>query len=396
MTPTPSRHSGVEHGMENTALQQRYEKMKAYLQADPDNLALLADVTDLALAVGDNDTASQLSRHALAQQPDDPYVRFRHANTLMAQRDYAAADQQFQQLREGGIDNLAMDYNQAYAQLWLGRYQEAGELLKRVVDVAEHPAGSRVMLARCLHHQGQTEAALEQVEQELQTRPQDGDALGLASLLYLDQNDFSRAGVLAEQALQYQPRSLDAWVTAGTVALQQEAPERAQQCFDRALTLNHDDGRTWAGQAMVLLLQGNIAAAIPAFERAVAIMPDHLGSLVALAWACMLNQQPERARTLFEQVIEKNHNFAEGHGGLAVIAAMQGQRELAADHAEKAVRLDAGNMSGHLAKALLSGRIQDASSFSQFAQRLLSRQPIPGGGNMADMLKRLLQRQQQP
>jgi Tfp pilus assembly protein PilF len=94
----------------------------------------------------------------------------------------------------------------------------------------------------------------------------------------------------------------------------------------------------------------------------------------------------------FERALSLDRNFAESHGGRAVVAALQKRTDVARESASVALRLDPNCLSALYAKAILSGEIKDAASFRQFAEGVLQGQPAPGGGNMRDVLARMQRR----
>jgi Tfp pilus assembly protein PilF len=128
------------------------------------------------------------------------------------------------------------------------------------------------------------------------------------------------------------------------------------------------------------------------FEKAVANMPEHIGTWHALAWCQILMKDLDGAAANFERALSLDRNFAESHGGRAVVAALQKRTDVAGESASVALRLDPHCLSALYAKAILSGEIKDAASFRQFAEGVLQGQPAPGGGNMRDVLARMQRR----
>jgi hypothetical protein len=84
--------------------------------------------------------------------------------------------------------------------------------------------------------------------------------------------------------------------------------------------------------------------------------------------------------TSFENALALDRNFAESHGGLAVVFALQSQAHKAQEYAEVALKLDRNNISGRYAQALLSGEIKDTETLQRLARRLLSSRTTSVGG----------------
>lgn len=66
-----------------------------------------------------------------------------------------------------------------------------------------------------------------------------------------------------------------------------------------------------------------------------------------------------------------DRNFADTHGGLAVVKVQQGLREDARACVGRALRLDPENIPAKYATALLAGRIKDAADLRGFIEKIL-------------------------
>jgi Tfp pilus assembly protein PilF len=104
-------------------------------------------------------------------------------------------------------------------------------------------------------------------------------------------------------------------------------------------------------------------------------MPQHIGSWHGLAWCQLMRGDVEAARASFEAALVLDRNFGETHGGLAVIAALQGRKQEASEAIERAQRLDRSGLSARYAQALLDGNAQDAQALKALATRMLKGRP---------------------
>lgn len=136
-----------------------------------------------------------------------------------------------------------------------------------------------------------------------------------------------------------------------------------------ALQISPRDGRAWSAHAMADLLAGDLPTALAHFDNALATMPGHIGTCHGKAWAQLLSSDLPGAQRSFTSALDLDRNFAESHGGLAV--ALQVRTEEALQHIERALRLDAFNLSGRHAQAIFGGEIRDLESFQVLAKRLL-------------------------
>jgi tetratricopeptide (TPR) repeat protein len=143
-------------------------------------------------------------------------------------------------------------------------------------------------------------------------------------------------------------------------ALHEGRIESARAWTDRALAQRDDDGRMWLIRGLVHLLEGVTLDAVTALERSVAALPRHAGSRVALGWAELMRGERPRARQAFTDALQASPGFAEAHGSLAVVEALDRRSEAARDAIRRAEGLQPGNAAAGLAAALLEERCTEA------------------------------------
>ena len=154
----------------------------------------------------------------------------------------------------------------------------------------------------------------------------------------------------------------------------------------QALRQHPQDGRSWSALGLADMLAGDLEQAMHDFRQAVVFMPAHIGTWDGLGWARLLSQALQEARAAFEQALALDRNFGESHGAMAVVQALQGEREQAVQSIERAKRLDKANLSARYAESILSGEASDVQALQRLAQRLLGERKGPLGGTMADWL----------
>jgi tetratricopeptide (TPR) repeat protein len=379
----------------NTAasdLQARLGRVQGHLREDADNLNLLAEGVDLALQLGRLGEARAHAERALAIAPGEPGFLFRLAGVCIAERRLGDAEGILTELRRRGIQTGVVSYNLAYIHVLDERYDDAIALLREILGRPDCPPESEMLLVRALHAAGRVEEALEIAHARLQRDPEDAQALGAASLLHLDKGDIEQAGEAAGRALERNPQSLEALVADGSVALAGERGEAARRRFQRAVELNPREGRAWSGMALASMLGFDLPRALAEFRQAVAHMPGHIGTWHALAWCQILSKDLDGASATFDHALSLNRNFAESHGGRAVVAALQRRSEDAAQSAEVALRLDPGCISARFAQGILKGEMQNADSYQRLAEEVLRGRRGARGAEVRAMLARLQRR----
>jgi Tfp pilus assembly protein PilF len=338
----------------------RLQRLRAMLESDPGNYALLTDCADLAMGLGQVADAQAWAERAVAAAPGDP----------------------------------AMRYNLGYTLLHGARYAEAKEALSAIAEHPAAPPGTRNLLARALHYLGEVKEAIELLRKQLEVYPDDAAAAGMLSLLYLDADDFAEARRWSRLALGKQPANLDALLAAGTVALGDEREDEAREVFESAVKLSPANGRAWAGLGVADMMKFDLGAACRNFEKAAAHMPDYIGTWHALAWCQMLEKDYAGARASLERAMAIDRNAPEVHGGLAMLATLQGREEEANQHAKRALALDPGSFGGRMVKVLKMQRAGKGELARQMVERGMKSRQVPGGGSLADMMKRMMLKRQ--
>ena len=371
---------------------EQLERLQSFLSADPDNLNLLADLADTALACGDTGVARSAVIRALELQPADPYFRLRLSSTAMADGNYEEAAGATEQLLAEGVTDAAVRFNHAYALASLQKYEEAVALLEQLLLEQAPFTNVTGLLMRCLHYLGRVDQAIEVGLAHMEQHPQDSVCAGMLGLLYFDSNDLVQADAWTKRSLESGKDNIDALLTAGGMALGAEEPEAARELLHRAIDLQPRNGRAWANLGMVDMLDGQLDGAEQKLEQSVKYMPDHLGSWVALGWTQLLLSKLDEAEASFNSALALDDTFAEMHSGLAAVAAVRGDMVQADVHAKTARRLDPAAISSQypqLVKLYREGRAEDATRLVQAA---LKRGQAPAGGTLLDMARRMAEK----
>ncbi len=389
-----------------SSTRQRLDRLEGFLREDPANNALLIDAFETALSCGEWDRAQFHLQHGQTLRDDPLAWRLREGDFWLAQQRYDEAQEVLEALAQtpsppSGFSEVLL-HNLAFIELRRGRYAAC---ISRLAPELESQAGAergsgegtqphaatralQQLWLRALHHDGQIDRAMTWARQAEQQHSLDVQAAGIASLIAVDASDFASAqrwstASLNEGAPAQHP--VESLVTQASIALAARDADRAAQFVDAALQRQPGDGRAWSTRGFAALLANDLAAAHGAFLKAVSAMPRHIGTWHGMGWTQILRGDLDAARGSFDTALALDRNFAESHGGLAVVLAMQSQRHAAEEHAALALRLDKANVSGRYAQALLSGEVKDAKDVQRFARRLFGGRAGPLGGDMGDM-----------
>lgn len=370
----------------------RLERLHQYLDEDPANPVLLADAFDMALACGRHDAAQVHLAAASEAGLDQRDWDFRRAHLCIAKGDLDGALTLLDRLRAQLGNHPVLAHDLAHVHLLQGNYQTTCELLAPWTQgnadaqalAVEVRAALQVLWLRALHRQHRLEDAWAWVEDARARAILLPQAAGVAALVTVDRSDFASAQTLSEEALRVDPAQMEALVASASVALSQRDSARAVALLEQALAVNSRDGRAHGLIGMAYLLARDLARARRHLEEAVAKVPEHIGTWHALGWTRLLAGERAGALQAFEQALARDRNFAESHGAVGLLMVLEGRSPEAMRHLELAERLDAKNMTGRYARALLAGEV-DAQRLPALARRLLDR---PGffGGKLSDAL----------
>lgn len=351
----------------------RLQQLQAWLAADPDNPALLADACDTAIAAGAHEDAQAHLAAASRLRLDPPGWAFRLARLCIVRRELERGGALLQQLAAAEGPHAVLAHDLAYVRLLQGEFEASCALLDDWVARDLEPqlqAAVQALWLRAMHRAGRVQEAWRWVRQ--QDAPRMPAAVrGVASLLAVDADDFAAARALAEAALAAQALQPEALVARATVALAEQQIEAARGWLALALQCNADDGRTWAMLGLASLQSREFALAQAQLERAVQAMPGHIGSWHALGWSRLVQGDLPGAQQAFDGALALDRNFAESQGASGLMLALRGEREAAGRQLALAMRLDPRNVTGPFAQALLRGEVKDAQSLQALAQRLL-------------------------
>ena len=376
----------------------RLDQLESYLQADPDNGTLLLDAFRAALACSEWSRAAVHLSSGQALPGQSLAWALNESELWLAQSLWSQARTVLESL--SGISEAPPEFRLAVAHnLGFVAFQEANfaacvAQLEGFLEADAHSVVNPVtqqLWLRALHRTGELERACrwaKLAEAQGNLSPQ---AASIASLVAVDASDVVTAQRWANMALQYlsgQDRPLEALVTKASLALATNNAADGQKFALAALQISPADGRAWSVQAFAQLLADQLLLARESFAKALAAMPGHIGTWHGQGWTQIQLGDLDAALASFEAALALDRNFAESHGGVAVVLAMQNHVEQATTHIELAERLDKSNLTGRYARSIVSGEAKDAQALQKLAQRLLGDKPAPFGGSIADVVKR--------
>lgn len=362
------------------ALTARYQRLQQYLQADPDNLGLLADTAAAAFDARHLDDCDALLARYARHAALTPTLRNLAGLSAMSAGRFDEAQARFAGLL-AEFDDPQLRFNHAYAVAMQARYESALDGLDDTV--LDQVAEAIRLKMLCLYHLGRLDEVIALGERHAQ-HPQAGEHVrGLLATALFDADDFERARHYAALA----PDSVGGLTVLGLLALNEDDSATARQRFAQALEADPASGRAQLGEGLACLSEHDFAAAAPRLDRAATLLRSHAGSWLSAGWAYLMAGQPVQARERFERSLQTDRGFAEATGALAVVDALEGHEPQARHRAEVALRLDPDCLSATYARSLLLARDGREQEGAALYRQLLQR-PLGGGPSIAQLIAR--------
>ena len=370
----------------------KLNNFNAYLAEDPKNLNLLAEIIDLNMHLKNYGEAKEKINVALAIEKDNPYFKLRLSTALIAEANFEGSIGITTELINNNFAEPEIKFNHGYALALNGRYDESKEFLLALYHDQHLFQFLPATLIRTLHHLGEIDEAIEIAKSHLENYPEDDSVIGMLSLLYFDNDDFSNAQVAAANALKLAPNNLDALISAAGSYIGDEKIDEASEVLNRALLLQPNNGRVLAKIGLIDMLNQDLNAAEINMQKALKAMPEHIGSWHVLGWIQILQQKIYDAETTFNHALSLDRTFGESHGGLAVIEAIKGNWAKSDEYTKVAKKLDGAVMSTYYVAIL---KLQDEGKGDDAAKlinTIMSTNKLPNGATFQDLLNKVSNR----
>jgi len=236
-----------------------------------------------------------------------------------------------------------------------------------------------------LHHLGRLEDALAEGEALIKQYPQNSALAGALASVAMDAENLSMAMHYAVQAGDQH----DGLSALGLLKLNDDQVDASLALFGRALEAYPDDTRAQLGAGLAMLAKNDAKQAQVYIDKAAEGFGRHLGSWVAAGWAYFIGGDYVTSRARFEHAREIDDNFAEVHGGLAVLDIVEGQIESAKTRTEIALRLDRNCLSAALAKSLILASQGDLKTAERIRTLALNAPIDSSGRTIAQALAKM-------
>ena len=192
---------------------------------------------------------------------------------------------------------------QARGFLAQGKYEEARDVLQRVVeDDAEFDA-AWASLARAHRALRSYQQGLDAIEKAIQLQPQSFRHRISLGNFYRAFGEFEEAARSYREAIELKPNSMSAWNNLGSILLMSD-PEEAADAFRNALKIDDEYGAAWSNLGTAHYYMEDYEAAEESYRRALEVQPKDVVHYRNLADALVMLGKDDELRTVYSQASE--------------------------------------------------------------------------------------------
>jgi len=300
--------------------------------------------------------AVAITREALAQSPDDPFLEENLAYLLQKQGDLPAAVEAWRR-----ISQLLPHNVQAYTQMGLllslqNRHEEAirsfEEALRREPDSFAAIDG----LANALANHGQNEQAVRQYERALKLKPHYSPSHMSLGLTLKAMGRTEEASAHFRQAMDHPMNTPAAFQALGKVCYDQGWMDEAVVQFTKALRLDPTDATIHLNLGVTLFSLGKLAEAQTHYVEALRLNPNLAEAHFRLGF--LLGRQGKDAEALgqFTEALRLKPDLTEARLDLGVAMMHLGRTEEAIQQFQEVLRTDPTNATALKNMKVLSER----------------------------------------
>ncbi|WP_199611742.1 tetratricopeptide repeat protein [Flocculibacter collagenilyticus] len=344
----------------------KLSKLISFWNRDKNNTKLTIDILTCYTQVQDIVGLSAFYQKLPESLMRNHDVQWTYAQCLLNCGEFSKAITTFQSLPD--TSDHSKEYAIALCYFLQGKVEDAHALLLNIVSPRENDNIANeifLLLAKVKYHLGMLEEA-QKIALNLSHRGMDNSSelFGLLAMLALDLTDIPASKKYAEQTLSIDDKHHDGLLALASSELYRQNFGECNKIASLGVKYYSRSGRMWSvlGQSQLVLQDAD--SAYLSLCNATVHMPEHIGTWHVKGWCELTLNRVDDAYKSFKTALDLNRNFAESHGGLAVVSVSQGKHAEAAELVKKALRLDPHCMSAKYAQSLLA-ELQDNKEEAQ-------------------------------
>lgn len=299
---------------------------------------------EVALGIGQQDTASAFFGHAVELQPENARYRQKFGEALTRLGQIPEALQQLAAARQRDPKNAGILCSLSGAYAKAGNWQHARKSIEEAVRLPRPLAAHYCLLGLACQHLGELDDALKAFNKATKLDPRYPDAWLSLGHLHIEKTEKDKATACLKRLQALSPQAHTTFDLAGEIAWMRGDTREAANFFRQAADSAPDDRNIQAKLAVTLILCGEALAAIDAMERVHALgisedwILEKLGAMFAIKhWTPM-------ARENLEMAVERNPDNLSAWNTLLIVYAKIGDSEKVRKAADTILQKDPDNI----------------------------------------------------
>lgn len=287
---------------------------------------------------------------------------------------FTKAREQFESLVED--EQRFRSYSIALCLYFEQDFARAHSILEKVVtDQTDVAPEISLLFARVLYQLGDIERAFKLAKPLNFINPKThSEQLGLLAMLSLDLDNKIQARDYAEQCLSLAPKQHDGLLAKASCLVVTLETVEAIRVSTIGTQQFSNSGRFWSVLSQAQMQEQQFDLAYVSICKATALMPNHIGSWHIKGWLELVSNRVADARGSFRSALELNHNFAESHGALGIVAVHENNIPEAETHIKKSIRLNPSNFAAIYGQSLLALAKGDSAHSDELIQGILNQE----------------------
>ncbi len=239
-------------------------------------------------------------------------------------------------------------------------YEKAMEHLDKALKIKITSRGLKLK-AKILGEMGKYDEAIEILKKVLVEDVRDDEAWFILAKILENMGRDEEAEEAYAQCVRFNPRNLNCWLNRGNVLFSQEKLDEALLCYDNALKINQNLPDAWNNRGIVLKHKGKYDEAMRSYNAALKYDPDFAKSYLNKAILFYEMRRYEEAENEAYEYL-KREKSDDGYVLLANIYLKRQMMNKAEEMARKALEINPGNVEAREILRKLHGEEESAAS----------------------------------
>jgi len=299
---------------------------------------------EVALGIGQQDTAATFFNHAVELQPKNAHYHQKLGETLGKLGQTGPALQQLLAARQIAPKDTGILCSLSGAYVKAGNWQHARRVLEDVVRLPHPLAAYYCLLGLACQHLGEPDEALKAFNRATKLAPRYPDSWLSLGHLYIEKQDMDKAGACLKKLQALAPDTVSTFDLMGELAWAQGNNREAASFYRQAADSAPDDRNIQAKLVINLILCGEAIAAIDTMDHLLALGMDEDWILERLGALFAIKNWTPMARESLEMAVERNPDNLSAWNTLLIVLTKGGESEKIRKAADAVLEKDPDNI----------------------------------------------------